>query len=300
MSELQTIISYLNQHPFQQNLTLVSFDGKLHTELLELLIIVLHEIDPSQKDDLDPLIDSEQLNANLLNCLKLLNYPPIREEEIIFNEQFENENRDLICNILYWLLTRQTELKTRAYIAKYLKPFDLPQEFLVDPILFDLLDELKKQKVEFKNAHKELMTVTNGDTTNDNNIDCFKQDIAQLANEKEQLISKLAKMKDKSDEESLRFADGDSNKSKQKFSELLELTSLLRKAQEEEVLLFERGNEQRNELNINSKYIQNLINKKNNLESIIESDNILNSLNQKINCTKFILNKLNEEYTENE
>eukprot|EP01084_Bolivina_argentea_P163580 284551_1 len=187
MSELQTVISHLNQPPFRQNLTLVSLDSKTYDELVELLIIVLHAIDPSQKDDLDPNMDSQQLITNLFTCFKLLNCPTIRDNPTVFEQELHNQdNRDLICNLLYWLLTKQHELKTRAYIAKYLKPFELPQEFLVDPILYDLLEELKQQKGAFKTTHKEMTQVMMDDNHPSepfqqiHSVQSLKQELEQL------------------------------------------------------------------------------------------------------------------------
>ena len=49
MSGLQSIISYLNNPPFELNLSLVSLDTKSHFELLDIAAIVSTTIDPSQK-----------------------------------------------------------------------------------------------------------------------------------------------------------------------------------------------------------------------------------------------------------
>ena len=94
----------------------------------------------------------------------MLNYPSLREDEEGFNEVFKtSQNRHIIGDILYWLLTKREELKTRAYIAKFLQSFDLPQEFLVDPIVYDLLEQLNQQKVVFKQTHQEYTQLLTSD-----------------------------------------------------------------------------------------------------------------------------------------
>ena len=117
----------------------------------------------------------------------------------------------------------------------------------------------------------------------------------QLRNEKEQLIQKLNTMKNKVDTESVRY---NHSNGENKFDELLELTSTLRKYQEEEALLFERGHQQRRELNMNAKYVERLIRKRNDFQQIIDDGNILNGLKNKMNASQEILKKLDEEYSE--
>ena len=71
-------------------------------------------------------MSDDELFPLIITSLKLLNYPTIRENEPLFTVEFTNpQNRDLMINVLYWLLSKQSELKTRAYVAKYLKIFDI-------------------------------------------------------------------------------------------------------------------------------------------------------------------------------
>ena len=102
-------------------------------------------------------------------------------------------------------------------------------------------------------------------------------------------------MKEKVDTESERY-NNDNNS--HKFEELLELTSTLRKHQEEEALLFERGHEQRRELNINAKYLESLITKRDDMEGIVNSGDINEGIKQKISDSAQILKKLDFEYSE--
>ena len=102
-------------------------------------------------------------------------------------------------------------------------------------------------------------------------------------------------MKNKVDSESVNYNNQNGDN---KFDDLLELTSTLRKHQEEEALLFERGHEQRRQLNINAKYLESLIRKRDDLQQIMDSGDVINGLNNKISDSQSILKKLDEEYSE--
>ena len=164
----------------------------------------------------------------------------------------------------------------------------------MDPILYDLLQQLNQQKLLFKNTHKELLQSSgnNDGTVPSDDLKSLKLDLKQLNNEKAQLIDKLSSMKSKVETESIEC---------KQFDQLLKWTSSLRKHQEEEAELFERGHHQRRELNESSKYIQRIIRKQNDLQSIINSgDDILNALEGKISENQQNLVKMQEEYAENE
>jgi len=170
------------------------------------------------------------------------------------------------------------------------------------------LEQLKEQKNVFKNTHQELTQLTSANDDNEaanmnqehdpqQTVQSLKQDCRQLSTEKEQLTEKLGKMKEKAEAESTRFDDG-----KTRFAQLLQSTSTLRKYQEEEAMLFERGDEQRRELNMNAKHLQSLLSKRNHLQSIVNDDNedMVNALQRKLTEQRVILGKLDEEYSENE
>ena len=55
------------------------------------------------------------------------------------------------------MLPKTKELQTRAYVARFLKPFDLPQEFFIDPVLSDLYQQLQQQQQAFKETHKTFI-----------------------------------------------------------------------------------------------------------------------------------------------
>jgi intraflagellar transport protein 81 len=48
-------------------------------------------------------------------------------------------NPAVIYPLLYWLLQRLAELKKRSYLARYLRPVDIPEEFFADASLVEQL-----------------------------------------------------------------------------------------------------------------------------------------------------------------
>lgn len=128
----------------------------------------------------------------------------------------------------------------------------------------------------------------------------------QLLNEKKQLIKKLQTMKNKihknNVQNNIESASVHSSKT-QKFEELLEITSNMRKMQEEEQLLFERNDQQRKEHEMNQLFIQQLNEQKMHLKNMnisnLSAFEIIEEFQQKCKETQIILGKLDVQYTEN-
>jgi len=66
-------------------------------------------------------------------------------------------SKPVIHPVLHWLLQRTTELKKRAYLARFLVKLDVPVEFLQD----DTVADINKQVVFFMYANilQELIKV---------------------------------------------------------------------------------------------------------------------------------------------
>ncbi|ETO29746.1 merozoite surface protein [Reticulomyxa filosa] len=133
MAELQTILASLNAPPLELDLTLVQLDSKTYVELLEIVFKTLSHLQigdscVSTKNG----STNEPLENEVYEWVKLLNYPPCKNNS--FEEDFKSgKNKDILYSLLHWIVTRSEELKTRIYVVKNMKPFDLPQEFFVDP-----------------------------------------------------------------------------------------------------------------------------------------------------------------------
>ena len=67
----------------------------------------------------------------------------------------------VVYPILEWLLSRIPDLKTRAYLAKYLVKIEVVPEVIADPDVSDLYKVYEDLINQFKDAHKELQAVKN-------------------------------------------------------------------------------------------------------------------------------------------
>jgi hypothetical protein len=73
---IQEIVGILKQPPFSENLTLMSFDEKKESELLDLIVKILAMIDAELTNDKS---DTQEILKSLIEFLKLVNFPYAEE-----------------------------------------------------------------------------------------------------------------------------------------------------------------------------------------------------------------------------
>ena len=73
---IQEIVGILKQPPFSENLTLMSFDEKKESELLDLIVKILGMIDGELINDKS---DTQEVLKGLIEFLKLVNFPYAEE-----------------------------------------------------------------------------------------------------------------------------------------------------------------------------------------------------------------------------
>eukprot|EP00919_Chromeraceae_sp_WS-2016_P009739 GHVR01022952.1.p1 GENE.GHVR01022952.1~~GHVR01022952.1.p1 ORF type:complete len:682 (+),score=145.16 GHVR01022952.1:41-2086(+) len=226
-NQLKDIVERLNAEPFSIKLSLIAFDEKTGPELLETLNIVLTYIDKKQhcaniRDE-----SIEALSNSVTEFLHVLGY-----KSDLSNSEFSvglmAGEKKVIHPLLQWLLINYDSCKKRAYLAQFLVNIDVPEEFLRDESLCELHRQYKELQAAFKSTHQHLEHAK-ANSVGPNEI---RQDTEQLEAEKEQLMHKI---EDKRREHSKTKG----------FAQLLEVTSMLRKEQEEEARLAERIREQR-------------------------------------------------------
>eukprot|EP01138_Halocafeteria_seosinensis_P008786 gb/GECG01008980.1/.p1 GENE.gb/GECG01008980.1/~~gb/GECG01008980.1/.p1 ORF type:complete len:686 (+),score=158.53 gb/GECG01008980.1/:1-2058(+) len=230
-NEIQYIVEKLNEPPFERNLSLVSFDEHSPTELVQLLNDVLAELDSSHRIDVRDEGSPEATGERMLQFLRVLRYQIPSTNVDQFRYDLGSGNRNVIYPVLYYLLSKLETLKKRAYVAKFLLNIEIPPEFMHEQVVQEVYQQFKELQVEFKETHKEverLRAATDHPSVR-------KRDIAQLEEEKSQLVEKIDQLKKKT-------------KDLEGFEPLREATSRLRKEQEEESRLQDRLGEQKSAL----------------------------------------------------
>ena len=86
MDELRSVVTELNKPPFSKGLTLVSLDEKSSTEILQLIIDILSEMDLKMKWDVKHEPKDAVVYA-ITDFVAMLNYKPAIENRIDFQAQ---------------------------------------------------------------------------------------------------------------------------------------------------------------------------------------------------------------------
>lgn len=164
-----------------------------------------------------------------MNFLKILNYPvPVAPQDVAWQQGFLQGDKRVIWPIVYYLLSRLPDLEKRAYLARYLVPFVVSEDVVIDDELRKYMDEYKNLQAEFQVYHQQY----EGALKDSKNPIELKKEITQLEQEKEQLVAKINEFKKK-------------NTNRPEFQALLEQTNLLRREQEEEAKLIDKLRQQK-------------------------------------------------------
>lgn len=98
MDELRSIVSELNKAPFTKGLTLVTLDEKNASELLQLVVDVLGEIDAKMK--LNTACDSkESIIYAIVDFVAMLNYKVAIETKDEFQTQLSQGSSACIVSL---------------------------------------------------------------------------------------------------------------------------------------------------------------------------------------------------------
>ena len=223
--EIQMIVERLREYKIEEDLTLVTFDEKNAPELLETLNNVFKQL--SKDHDVDVRDEDIQATANrMMEFFPVIQYN-FQGEPQQFAEGIQRGERSIIYPLLVHILQRLPDLKKRAYLARFLRSIEVPEELFADPEVMDKFQQYKDLQETFKETHKstERLRGTSLQPTE------LKREVAQLEGEKQQLKAKIHQLETKL-------------KKNENFTELYEVTSKLRKEQEEEARLAERLQEQ--------------------------------------------------------
>jgi len=219
------IVDRLREYKFEEDLTLVTFHQKTSQELLETLNSVLKHLSKDHDVDIrDEAIENTAYRILSFLPVLLYNYEGDADQ---FKEGLANGDKDMIYPILRHILSKLPELRKRAYLARFLTVVEVPEEMFTDPEITEKYQQYKDLQENFKETHKATERLR-GQSLQPTEL---KREVSQLEEEKSQLKNKINKL-----EQKLRKLDN--------FDDLYEVTSKLRKEQEEEAKLAERFQEQ--------------------------------------------------------
>eukprot|EP00474_Spongospora_subterranea_P009389 CRZ09847.1 hypothetical protein [Spongospora subterranea] len=239
MDEFRLIVNELNKPPFSKALTLVTFDEKNAADLLQLVVDVLGEMDTNQNRDVKHT-PKEAIVYAIVDFVTVLNYKPAIEDKQQFQTQLNNDDRRTIHSLLYWLLRPQSmpEFKTRAYLARFLRRLDIPQQFITnDPTdpLQKLNNELRALQEAFVGIHRKVSKIRAAEegvepsTAIPPTKAALTKAIEQMESEKLQLESSITRIQSKINSEA-QFQNLD-------FKGILDATTRLRRLQEQQLQL---------------------------------------------------------------
>lgn len=158
---VQEIVAVLKNPPFNETMTLLSFEEKKEIELLELIVRVMGMIDPTLKLDKNDTAESIKV---LFEFLKIINfqYSSERYALISFNlnrqlqEDLSNGDKRLLIQILHLLLTKLEELKKKYYQNKHTNNIQVSDEFRGDDEILELMANYKALQAEFQQTYQML------------------------------------------------------------------------------------------------------------------------------------------------
>jgi len=209
---IQEIVAILKNPPFNETMTLFSFEEKKEYELLDLIIKVMGMIDKSVQLDNN---DTAACLKAVFEFLQILKFPYPSERQL--QDDLARGDKRLLIQILHFLLTGLRTLSDKYYLNKFTSPINIGQEFLGDDEILELYNQLKEYQAEFLTTYNMLEEKKQ----NAPKIDEIQEDIRKSQNDKLQLSRSIAKHKKE-------YAN------KQDFQELFEMTSKLRKEQEQD------------------------------------------------------------------
>lgn len=231
MEKLAFIVDRLNKPPFNMEIdTMAEVDTKSSLQLLGILTDIVIAIDPDQSSLSKE--DPEGKVNRIIKFLLIMKFTIPDDQLDDFTGLMMSGDKEVLHSVMHWCLQRLEPLQKRAYLAKYLMPIDIPPDFLGEDLINELLQNLRELQGNFKEVHKNVdQARAEGSRPAE-----LRQEIIQLESERTQLQNKINKMmKETKDDEAY-------------FKEVLKVTGLLRKEQEDEARNFEKLRELRGSL----------------------------------------------------
>ena len=150
-------------------------------------------------------------------------------------------DKQVIYPVLEWILSNITELKQRAYLAKFLVKLEIPPEISADQDVAEIYEQYEDLIDQFKTVHKECDAIKNsGYSTSE-----LRKDIEEMEREKEIVQKRIERMQ--------RKVEGMPN-----LDVMLEVAKKLRQEKEKNKEIKSQKQEQRNNINHSQQRIMRL------------------------------------------
>jgi intraflagellar transport protein 81 len=183
--EIAFIVERLRLPPFELDIDLVSLDEKTSPELLDIFASVVSAIDKQTGSALS----AEHSPDSALRVMELLS--SLNFKSLLGAEEFISgilaASKVVIYPALVWLLKDVETFKKRAYLARYLRKIEIPEQFAAEPELLALQEEYLNAIASFKTTHKAIDSQRSSVV----NVQELQKEIAALDMEKEQIANKI-------------------------------------------------------------------------------------------------------------
>ena len=272
---VQDIVNVLKQPPFNDTMTLMSFNEKKEYELLELIMKVLGMIDNELKIGKNE--NEQSILKKLLDFLKTVNFPYSNDRQL--EEDLTRADKRLLVQIIHFTLTKLQELKKKYYLSKYLNNIQINDDLTADDEISSLINQYRELQSEFQATYQ----LAEEKRVNKPQLKDLKEEIKKLQTDKVQLNANINNFKK-------NYAN------KPEFKVLFDSTSKLRKEQEEDSNLEKQLQKLKYEYeDVENKLLiskQRNIECKNNLKEDISALDMLENLRTQREKNREIVNNL--------
>jgi len=212
---VETIVPLLKSN-LEINLTLLQFSEMPKKELLDLLNLVVHNVseDQPEKIGMEKIEDTIDRISEFLRVLKF-SFPCPPEE---WDRRMSVSDVSAIYPALLFLLRDMSELKSKAYRAKFMEPVYVPEEIAVDTSVETLQTQLRELQEQFLTLSEQVQSFQGLNTEEMRKIK------KNLESDKAMLVNKISMFKRKLEKEP-------------NMEPLLQITKLLRIENEREIKL---------------------------------------------------------------
>ena len=148
------LVDRLNMSPFHKGYTTMSeLDCKSSLDILDILCEIVSTVDPDMEGILK---DTPEGRVNtLIQFLTDMRYNSKFDErqQAEFKESLLAGEKEVLFAVMFWSLSKFEHLQKRAYLAKFLKPIDIPPEFQGEDLIVELTQNLREMQGDFKETH---------------------------------------------------------------------------------------------------------------------------------------------------